>query len=581
MKKEKISKFFLLKYMSKMWLSYFFGIFFLFVCQVFQVMLPKIIADALDLINLQSFDLSQLLKFIYKIIIYAIIIAIGRWGWRFFIHGSARKVNRQIRKKIFQTILNYDDRFFKKNKIGDLMTNFTSDLNILRHASSMGIVHTFEAIIMITMIIFALNKQNPEILFYLLLPYPIISVIIVFVSLRAKKQYENVQKQYGAVSQLVQDTFSGISIVKTFIKEKYFASIFEKENKSLQDLNLKVILIWEITWPVITFLIGITEVFVLIYAGKMVLEGKATIGQLTMTVSYIWMLLSPFMSIGWTIQIIQKAIISSNRIYKILSYTPLVKIPDSGIKEYPKGNIEIKNLNFIYHDGNTEVLKDISLNISKGQIIGILGSLASGKSTLIKALTKLINIENGKIFYDGIDINQYDVNYLRKAIGVVPQVSFLFSDTIKNNIIFGLDEHDEELLLNASEISTINRDLQLFSAGFETEVGERGITLSGGQKQRVAIARAMAYSPNILILDDSMSAVDTQTEERILNSIFENRIEKTTIIISYRISTLKNCDNIFVLKDGSLTESGTHSQLLENNGLYKKIFDMQSLSIEE
>jgi len=568
----------MLPFISKYKISYILGIVVLIVNSLLLMILPKITNRTISLLQSGSFDLKDISFYSILIIIIAIGVMLCRWGWRLLILKPARYIVHQFRKNIFEHLINLDDKFYKRSKLGDLMANVTNDLESIRMAIGISLVTLVDSIFISLGIIIILFFKDPYLAFFVILPYPIFTFLSLFIGNISRKYFKKIQDYFGIMSQQVQESFAGINVIKTFVKEDYFLQKFTETNKIYQETVLKTVLLWGIVGPIITIIAGVSEIMLLKIGGTYILEGSFSIGDLVEILSYLAMLIWPFLAMGNFMNMMQRGMASLDRVNKVLSYIPEFHQDEGELEKTINNKIEVKNLSFQYHDGNSKVLDDISFDMKKGEILGVLGGIGSGKSTLIKALIKTLKTERGMIFYDDIDINKYYGQSLRRDIAVVPQISFLFSDTIKNNIVFALeDKNDNELIQKVADLTTLTRDIAMFKDGLETEVGEKGVSLSGGQKQRVALARALATDAHVLILDDSMSALDTETEEKILNSIFKERQDKFTILVSNRISTLSNSHKTIVLKNGKITQQGTHKELLNQEGFYQDIYNMQKI----
>jgi len=387
-----------------------------------------------------------------------------------------------------------------------------------------------------------------------------------------------VQEGFATMSQQAQEVFSGIRVIKSFVKENYFLGRFRIANDVYGGRNMRLVRVWGVFNPAVTFLAGLTTLILLWFGGKAVIAGQLTIGSFVAVYSYLGMLIWPVLGAGMTVNMIQRGRASLVRVNAILAEEPDIASPPVAQSQAPNGTIEVRNLSFRYPDSAEPALKSLSFRIEQGQTIGILGRTGSGKTTLIKILPRLLDPPEGTVFIDGFDVRKYHLQSLRSSFGVVPQDTFLFSATIRDNIRFGLAEADDAMVLRAADISTISRDIGLFSDGWETEIGERGVTLSGGQKQRMAISRALAIRPNVLIFDDALSAVDTHTEEQILRELLKFRQGKTSIIVSHRVSTLSVADRIIVLDGGRIVQEGSHQELLAEEGYYRQVHRLQQLA---
>lgn len=544
-----------------------------------QIQIPGVTGKIIDEIKTSNFKIQNIIKMLLLIVIYGLGMFLFRFLWRHFISNSGRKIQRDFRKELYFHVLNMDDHFFKKSKIGDLMAIFTNDLGAVREAMVGGFVSLIDAVIILILVSYKLIRIDFKMAVLLLSPYLLIAAVY-YIALKVSDKLVVKEKYlFGELSQKVQESFSGIRIIKTFARENLFKNKFEENHNEYRKVSFKISFLWSVIFSALTIFVSLISLTLLFFGGTMILEDKITIGTYMEISAYLNMILWPMLAIGSVVNSFQNGVSGFYRMSKIINKQSSIIENKDALDENPSGKIEVKNLNFTYSDGKEDILKNVSFVIEKGQFLGILGGVGSGKSTLIKLLTRMIDFEEGEILYDGIDIKKYKINNIRKSIGVVLQNNFLFSDTIKNNIKFAVPEATEEEIKRVCDISTISRDILLFESGFETEVGEKGVSLSGGQKQRISLARALLLNPNILILDDAMSAVDTETEEKILKDVLEYRNNKTTIMISNRISTLSKAEKILVLKDGRVVQEGSHMSLInEKKGFYREIYELQKLS---
>ncbi|MFP4552148.1 MAG: ABC transporter ATP-binding protein, partial [Spirochaetales bacterium] len=420
--------------------------------------------------------------------------------------------------------------------------------------------------------------RQPLIAAVVIIPLPLITILTLFLGRFIRGMFRSVQEGFSEMSRQTQEIFSGVRVVKSFVKEAFFFQRFREANEEYQRRNMKLVRVWGLFFPVVHFLAGIMTLLLLRFGGRAVILGSLSPGEFVATLSYLEMLIWPMLGAGFTINMLQRGAASMGRINEILQENPEIVSPPGAVTELSSTSISIRGLTFAYEDEARPALENVSLEIQEGQILGILGRTGSGKSTLLKLLPRMVNPPRGTVLIGDVDVLDYDLSTLREAFGAVPQDTFLFSTTLRDNIGFGLDNPAPEQLQHVADASTISRDMKIFPEGWETQVGERGITLSGGQKQRVAISRALAKEPRILIFDDALSAVDTETEELILNKLLSERQNRTSIIVSHRVSTLATADLIAVLDDGKLTHFGTHEQLLAEDGFYSEVATLQQLS---
>jgi ATP-binding cassette subfamily B protein len=567
----------LVPYFRKYKFRYLFGFMFLAVASGGQMIIPQILRKAVDIMtagNFVSMDIAVLFR---NLLIVAAVISIARFCWRYFIHGSSRRIETELRGKLFNHLLALQAGFFAKQKIGELMARSTNDMYAVRMASGMALVALTDGIFMTIVILVILFREASLLTLYIVLPLPLISILIIMLGTVVGKRFKKVQDVFASLSGQAQESISGIRVIKSFVKEKYFLRKFGEENETYLKANIDLVMLWGLFHPGITFLSGITGVLLLYFGGKAVLAGTLSPGLLVAIFSYLEMLIWPMIGAGFTVNMLQRGAAALGRINAVLKEKPeIISVPGSK-KQTPAGDVRVDRLCFRYNAGLPPVLEDVSFDIPAGKTLGILGRTGSGKTSLVSLFPRIYDPPQGAVFFGGTDIRDYDLDFLRKAFGIVPQETFLFSDSIRNNIAFGaaekLSEGELEVL---ADISTIAKDAKAFPQGLETQIGERGLTLSGGQKQRVAISRALAGNPHVLIFDDALSAVDTETEEKILTRVLERRRGKTNIIISHRIRTLSFCDFVIVLEAGCVSQRGTHRELIARQGLYKDIYTLQA-----
>ncbi|AFG37997.1 ABC transporter ATP-binding protein [Spirochaeta africana] len=542
-----------------------------------QLLIPLFIRDAVDIIAFGDFTLQQLLRPLLFMMLAATAIVIGRLGWRFCIHGASRRIEGQLRSRLFSHLLRLSPAYYNRTSIGDLMARATNDMNAIRMASGMALVAAVDGVFMTIAILAILFAQAPQLAAYTIIPFPLITLFILSLGKIVGKLFRGVQDSFSQVSTQAQEVLSGISVVKSYAKQDRFIQRFADANWDYQQRNMRLVRIWGLFMPIITFLSGTTTLLLLRFGGEQVIIGSISPGTFVATLSYLQLLVWPMMGAGWLVNLIQRGAASLQRINEVLDTEPEICQPDNPRPLDTIEQIEIRNLNFHYSPQEPPVLQDISLTIPHGKTIGLLGRTGSGKSSLIQLLCRLYNPPPGTVLINGSDILQLDLQQLRARIGVVSQNSFLFSATLRDNIAFGVPGAPHPLLERVAGVATIDRDMQDFPRGWETPIGERGITLSGGQKQRTTIARALAVQPDVLIFDDALSAVDTETEENILERLFAERRGRTNIIISHRVSTLSHTDYIYVLDHGRILQHGTHRSLSRSAGLYRDIVLMQQL----
>ncbi|GAB1481657.1 ABC transporter ATP-binding protein [Treponema sp.] len=569
------------KYLHKYRFRYLFGFIFLILVDAAQILIPQYVRYAIDLISSGNYSVKAILPFCLAIVGTAAVISFGRFFWRYFIHGSSRRIETEIRDGLFAHLMSLSPSFYQNNKIGDLMARATNDLNAVRMAIGMGLVAFIDGTFMAAAILTIMFIQDAKVSAIAIIPLPFITALIIGFGKAVGHRFKKAQETYASMSDIVQETFAGIRVVKSFVKEDWFIQKFADANDDYRNANMSLVRVYGLFFPLITFLAGLTTLIMLFVGGSRVIEGNMSAGELVAMLSYLQMLIWPMLGAGFTINMMQRGAASLARINEIFATVPDIRspaFPKTTHKDYAGEccALELRNLSFSYPNGKL-ALDSISFSIPQGATLGIFGRTGSGKSTLLRLLPRLLDPPPSSIFIDGIDVRDRDLNELRSLFGITPQDTYLFSDSIKNNIAYGATNPTEERLRSVAELSAIAGDLEDFTNGWDTVVGERGFTLSGGQKQRVAISRAIVRDPDILILDDALSAVDAETEERILASLVRDRRDKTTIIVSHRVSTLRYADFVAVLDSGCLKEFGKPEALISSKGYFAETARLQRL----
>jgi len=582
---------------------YALGLVFLLVVDAAQMIIPQFMRQAVDTISGGAFQLRDVIVPAASMVGLMAIIAVGRFFWRYFIQGASRQIEAELREKLFGHLLSLSHDFYQKNKIGDLMARSTNDLNSVRESIGMGFVAFIDGTVMTAAILVIIFIQDTSTAAWAVLPLPLITIMILLFGKAITGRFRRAHEAYSALSDAVQETFAGIRVVKSFVKERWFIKKFADTNDHYRDANMGLVRLFGVFFPFISFLSGLTVLIVLLVGGIRVIEGQMTPGDLVALFRYMQMLIWPLMGAGWVVNVIQRGAVSLSRINEILRTEPTIRSPAAPARPGSSAAplIEIRNLGFAFDSADDDTkadmaLADINLTIKKGSVVGILGRTGSGKSTLIKAITRIVDPPPGAVFIKGVESAAWDLTELRRLFGVTPQDSYLFSDSIKNNIGYGLEEHAADIpsgaaLSQAAALAALEKDFLIFAAGWDTLIGERGLTLSGGQKQRTAIARSLAAvlagGREILILDDSLSAVDMETERAILDGLFELGQAKkhsgnalTMLIVSHRVSALNRADHVIVLDKGRIIEQGTPVELAALGGSYARIAVLQSLGGE-
>lgn len=570
---------FIFQYIKKHKFQYLAGILTLFVVDFANLFIPQLTGTITDGLTAHTMDWNGVKSCLLAIFLLGLTLTIGRFLWRYFLFGASRSIERELRDTMFAHLEKMDVEYYNEHKTGDLMTRFTSDLNSIRMAIGPAIISLFDGTVMAVMVIFQMMIYvNVKLTLVALIPMFLISIGEIFYGKIMHPRYLARQEAVSDLTDFVQESFSGVRVIKAFVRERSECAAFARQNRNTMNKNLKVVGLLSVVMPLLDVIIGFSSLAALIYGGYMALIGEITLGRFVAFNQYINMLVWPMLACGDAINMFSQGAASIKRVKEVSDSKPEVyDAKDVTPVDALKGEITLSHLTFIHHGHTEPTLKDISLNVPAGSTLAIIGRTGNGKSTLVNLLLHLYNAKSGMIFFDGRDINTIPLKTLRENIAYVPQDNFLFSDTLKANIAFGVEGEDMDAITEATQAACIHDSIALFPAGYDTIVGERGVTLSGGQKQRSSIARALMKDAPILILDDALSAVDTDTEEHILRNLKKNRAGKTTILIAHRISTIQNADMILVLDDGIAKELGTHEELMKLNGIYRDMFEKQQL----
>lgn len=570
---------FIMQYIKKHKFRYIAGIITLFVVDFANIFIPKLTGIITDGLTDETIDWNGVLTNLFYILLLGITLAIGRFLWRFFLFGGARSIEKELRNDMFRHLEKMSVEYYNEHKTGDLMTRFTSDLNSVRMAIGMAVISAFDATVMTVMVV-------AQMMIYVDIKLTLLAIVPMLVILFGELYYGKVihkrfterQEAVSDLTDFVQESFSGVRVIKAFVRERSQCKAFYKANEKTMEKNLSIARLQSVVMPLLDVIIGLSALITLVYGGYLALNGDITLGRFVAFNQYINMLVWPMLACGEAINMFSQGAASIRRIQEVFNEVPeICDGADSEDVESIQGDITFQNLTFIHRGQSEPTLKNINLHVPKGTTLAIVGKTGNGKSTMVNLLLHLYNVKPGMIFIDGRDINHISLKTLRENIAYVPQDNFLFSDTLKTNIAFGADEEDMEEIKKATRIACIHDSIATFPDGYETIVGERGVTLSGGQKQRSSIARAIMKNAPILILDDALSAVDTDTEEKLLRNLKANREGKTTILIAHRISTIQNADVIMVLENGEAKEIGNHEALMKQQGIYFDMFEKQQL----
>jgi len=562
----------------------------------FGILPAQVIRVAFDLVKenislYQIFDGFDRQQEIYKIFGYSLllfgvvvfVLALIRGLFLFLMRQTiiltSRHIEYDLKNEIYAHYQKLDMAFYRRNNTGDLMNRATEDVGRVRGYLGPAIMYAINTIVLTIMVVIAMLQVNKTLTFYALLPIPILTIIILFINKIINIRSENIQKQLSVLSNFVQETFSGIRVIKSYNREEKKSADFLNESNIYKDVSISLVKAQAIFFPLILLLVGLSTILTVYIGGQEVIKGTISSGNIAEFIVYVNQLTFPAMALAWVNSLIQRAAASQKRINEFLETEPDI-YNESGRKKKLEGKINFKNIVFTYPDTGITALDDVSFEVKQGEILAILGRTGSGKSTIAALLMRMYNLNAGEITIDDVNITKYNLQNYREQIGYVPQDVFLFSDTIAKNIAFGLDTENIDKIKWAAKSAAVYDNIMNFERGFQTEIGERGITLSGGQKQRISIARALIKDPEILIFDDCLSAVDTKTEEEILNQLGKIMQGKTSILISHRVSTVKNADKIILLEAGKIIEQGNHDQLIGLGGKYFELYEKQKLDEE-
>ncbi|WP_348268723.1 ABC transporter ATP-binding protein [Edaphobacter sp. DSM 109919] len=568
----------LFPYLRRYWKSLAWGGVAVIFYNVIKVLIPLVIGGAIDDMQ-HGLTEAKVVHHALRLVVIAVLSAIFLYITRQVIIGASRDIEYDLRNDLFANLERQSASFFHTHRTGDIMARTTNDLNAVRQLLGPAIMYSANTIVFTAAALPFMIRISPKLTLYAFVPLPIASVLVQYFGARIHRRFERIQAMFSDISAKAQENFSGARLIRAFVQEEAEIASFETANQEYIRRSLYLVRLMAMLWPTLEFVLGLSLMITLLVGGHEVVSHRISVGQFTSFIVYMVQLTWPMIAVGWVVNLFQRGTASVVRIDELLKQKPLIADDPNATDSPITGDIEFRNLTFAYPN-SADVLHNINLHIPAGTSLAIVGPTGSGKSTLVSLIPRLHDAPPGSVLIDGQPIRHFTLDELRKSIGFVPQETFLFSETIRKNIAFGKPDATSEEVEDAASIAHISTEILEFPKGFDTMVGERGVTLSGGQKQRTSIARAVIRDPRILVLDDALASVDTYTEERILSGLRQGMRGRTTVFISHRISTARNADQIAVLVNGRIAERGTHDELLARNGYYTSLFEKQRLEEE-
>jgi ATP-binding cassette, subfamily B, multidrug efflux pump len=558
--------------------SYLTGIVILLFVALLQLIPPKIVGIVVDSVKNNNLTGGQLLKWMMILMGSALSMYVLRFVWRIMIFGSATKLSRLLRNRLYRHFTKMSPTFYQKKRVGDLMAHATNDLQAIQQTAGSGVLTLVDSLATGGFVIIAMAFTiSWKLTLIALIPMPLMALLTNYYGRLLHKRFHKAQEAFSSLNDKTQESVSGIKVLKTFGQEREDIESFKKQSNDVVDKNISVAKVDSLFDPTISIIVGVSFFLSILFGSRQVVNEELTIGELISFTTYLGLLIWPMLAFGWLFNIVERGRASYDRVAALLNEEIEIKEEEDALRVIPHGNIEYKVDSFHYPDGEKSSLENIHIMIEKGSTVGIVGKTGAGKTTVLRLLLREFEGYEGEILFAGESIKRYKLSALREALGYVPQDHFLFSSTIFDNIAFTNPKIDRSRVEEAARLAQIHDDIKEFTYGYETIVGERGVSLSGGQKQRISIARALLVDPEVLLLDDSLSAVDAKTEEAILSSLRENRNGKTTIITAHRLSAIQHADLIIVLDEGRVVERGTHAELMVQKGIYREMYIRQQL----
>jgi len=555
--------------------SFIVGLIALSLVDVCMLIIPRVIEKVIDTLTLETVTINDITRFAIYILGIAVAMSIFRFIWRYFIMGTARKIEQSLRNDFFSHLQSLNFDFFSNRKVGDLMAHTVNDIETIKFASGLGVLVAYDGIFLFVFILIAMAFISPQLALYAFIPFPVLGFVIYIFGNKIEKRFQKVQDSFSEITEQARQAISGIKVIKSYTREEKEYKGFSSSSNNYLNQNLNLVKVWGIYQPLITFLAATATAIFLWIGGVNTINMNITLGDFAAILIYLTMLTWPMMAMGWAVDIIKRGNASINRINKILEVEPKKEIiEDPAVPEFKSG-IKFQGLNFSYN--GRKILDDVNLKINYGKAYGITGSTGSGKTTLLKLLMKIDEPSSNHIFIDSIDLAKIRKEDIRKNIIFVPQETTVFSGTIKDNISFMNPSVKEEDIVRASKLAQIYDEIVEFPDSFDTRVGERGLSLSGGQRQRIAIARAILLDPKVLILDDVFSSLDLQTENVVMRNLREIMKQKTLIAVSSRVPSISGLDEIIVFENGKIVEEGSHETLMQKNGIYASLYSIQTI----